>query len=151
MLSASPCLPSLVQQLTIEKVGRLEGAVALRASFGLSSEPSPLRNGPRLTDLYMPAIGSGAQPVVYVGLDSGNRIVRCDPAAFPGLMVVTDSIEPGWPTHCTGFAWLNLRTGQARLQLHPLPDAEMLPLWYMASQASALMSFALRRRLWEIR
>ncbi len=129
MLSASPCLPSLVQQLTIEKVGRLEGAVALRAPFGLSSEPSPLRNGPSLNDVYMPSIGSGqsAQPFVYVGLDSGNRIVRCDPAAFPGLMVVTDSMEPGAPANCTGFAWLELRTGQARLRLQPQLDVERVP------------------------
>jgi hypothetical protein len=79
--------------------------------------------------LYMPAIGSGlsAQPVVYVGLDSGNRIVRCDPAAFPGLMAVTDSTEPTAPTDCTGFAWLDLRSGWARFQLHHSLDAEMAP------------------------
>jgi hypothetical protein len=129
LLSASSCLPSLADQLAIEKAGRLEGAVAQHEPFGLSSEPSPLRNGPNLTDLYMPAIGSGhsAQPLVYVGLDSGNRIVRCDPAAFPGLMVVIDSMEPVVPANCTGFAWLDLRTGQARLQLHPSSDAEMAP------------------------
>jgi hypothetical protein len=128
-LSASSCLPSLADQLAIEKVGRLEGAIAQREPFGLSSDPSPLRNGPSLTDLYMPAIGSGqsAQPVVYVGLDSGNRIVRCDPAAFPWLMVVTDSTEPAAPTDCTGLFWLDLRTGLARLQLHPSLDAELAP------------------------
>ena len=128
MLSASSCLPSLANQLAIEKVGRLEGAVAERLPFGLSIDPAPLRNGPSLSDMYMPAIASGqsAQPVVYVGLDSGIHIVRCDPEAFPGLMVVTESMEPGVPTHCTGFAWLDLRTGQARLQLHPL-QFEMVP------------------------
>ena len=107
MLSASSCLPSLADQLAMEKVGRLEDAVTERLPFGLSIEPPLLWKGPSLADLYMPAIASAqsAQPEVYVGLDSGNHIVRCDPAAFPGLMVVTDSIEPGWPTHCTGFAW----------------------------------------------
>jgi hypothetical protein len=125
LLSASSCLPSLADQLAIEKLGKLEGAVARREPFGLSSEPSSLHNGPSLTDLYMPALS--AQPVVYVGLDSGNRIVRCDPAAFPGLMVVTDSTEPAAPTECTGFAWLDLRTGRARLQLHPSLDAEAAP------------------------
>jgi hypothetical protein len=125
LLSASSCLPSLADQLAIETVGRLEGAIAQREPFGLSSKPSPLRNGPSLSDLYMPALS--AQPVVYVGLDSGNRIVRCDPAAFPGLMVVTDSTEPAASTDCTGFAWLDLRTGRARLQLHPSLDAEMAP------------------------
>jgi hypothetical protein len=125
VLSASSCLPSLAEQLAVEMVGRLEGAVARREPFGLSSEPSPLRNGPSLTDLYMPALS--AQPLVYVGLDSGNRIVRCDPAAFPGLMVVTDSIEPASPTDCAGFAWLDLRTGRARLQSHPSLDAELAP------------------------
>jgi hypothetical protein len=128
-LSASSCLPSLADQLAIEKVGRLEDAIAQREPFGLSSEPYPIRNGPSLTDLYMPAIGSGqsAQPVVYVGLDSGNRIVRCDPAAFPGLMVVTDSTEPAARADCTGFAWLDLRTGRAQFRLHPSSDAEVAP------------------------
>ena len=66
VLSASSCLPSLANQLAIEKVGRLEGAVAERLPFGLSIEPPPLQNGPSLTDLYMPAIASGqsAQPLV---------------------------------------------------------------------------------------
>jgi hypothetical protein len=75
----------------------------------------------------MPAIGSGqsAQPVVYVGLDSGNRIVRCDPAAFPGLMVVTQSTQPDASNECSGFAWLDLRTGQ--ITLHPQFDTEPLP------------------------
>ena len=62
LLSASSCLPSLAEQLAVETVGRLEGAVARREPFGLSSEPSPLRNGPSLTDLHMPALS--AQPLV---------------------------------------------------------------------------------------
>jgi hypothetical protein len=121
----SGCLPSLALQLAVGQVGRLEGAFLQREPFGFSSE-LPV-TGPNLTDLYMPAIGLGGpstQPVVYVGLDSGNRIVRCDLASFPALMVVTHSTEP---SDCTGFAWLDLRTGQARLQLHPPSDVETVP------------------------
>jgi hypothetical protein len=92
--------------------------------------------------MYMPANGSGqlAQPL-YVGLDSGNRIVRCDPAAFPGLMVVTNSMEPGLPANCTGFAWLDLRTGQARLQLQPQLDVERVPfvIHDIASECSTVL------------
>ena len=115
------CLPSLADQLAAEQAGRLEGAVSRLEPFGLSSEPSQLAAGPNLTDLYMPVVGSGqpTQPVVYVGLDSGNRIMRCDPAAFPGLMAVAHSTRPGASSDCAGLAWLDLRTGQARLQLHP--------------------------------
>ncbi len=146
LLSASSCLPSLANQLAIEQVGRLEGAVAQGLPFGFSSEPSPLRNGPSLTDLYVLAIGSGlsAQPVVYVGLDSGIHIVLCDPTSFPGLMVVTDSMGPGASTNCTGFAWLDLRTGQARLKLQPELNAEMVPFLIhdIASECSTVLRSA---------
>ena len=93
---ASRCLPSLAHQLAVEQVGRLEAAVAKREPFGLSSDVSASGTGPNLTDLYVPEVGMGQsiRPVVYVGLDSGNRIVQCDPSAFPGLLVFAHSTEP---------------------------------------------------------
>ena len=123
------CLPSLADQLTLDQVGKLEHAISLEMPFGLSSAPSLLGSGPSLTDLCMPRIGVGqpTRPVAYVGVDSGNRIVRCDPAAFPGLMVVTHSTEPGASTDRRGSVWLDLRTGQTRLQLHPPSSIEFAP------------------------
>jgi hypothetical protein len=126
----SHCLPSLAHRMAIEQAGRLEGVVSQLEPFGLSSEPSPLGPSLNITDLYMPAVvlGESTQPVVYVGLDSGNRIVRCNPVAFPRLMVVmthSSSMEPDASTNCTGSAWLDLRTGQ--ITLHPQSDTEPLP------------------------
>jgi hypothetical protein len=91
----------------------------------------------------MPAIeqGQSTQPVVYVGHDSGNRIVECNQAAFPGLMVVTQSTQPDASNDCSGFAWLDLRTGLARLQLQPLSDVETLPfvIHDIPSECSAVL------------
>jgi hypothetical protein len=143
----SRCLPSLAHRMAIEQVDRLEGVVSQLEPFGLSSEPSPLGPGLNITDLYMPAVvlGQSTQPVVYVGLDSGNRILRCDPVAFPQLMVVmthSSSMEPDLSTDCTGSAWLDLRTGQ--ITLHPQSDTGPLPFLIhdIPSKCSAILRSA---------
>jgi hypothetical protein len=42
-------------------------------------------------------------------------------------MVVTTAMEPGASVGCVGVAWLDLHTGQARLQLRPQAEVEMVP------------------------
>jgi hypothetical protein len=110
-----------------------------RQPFGLSSETS-LASGPSFADVYVSEAGSeqSTEPV-YIGLDSGNRIVQCNPLVFPGLLVLAQSTELRMRTDCAGFAWLELSSGQIRRKQEAGVGTEVFVVHDVPSECSAIL------------